>query len=235
MYRKNILVLAVMFLAACAGPVPKIDSSPSALAQVNTIAVIRSREPDTYTVINFGHPGVAFGLIGGLVAAGDQGSKQDRLTEAVKQNTPAPTASSLADSIAAQLNRQGFEASVEDGPWEEKDGKFVLKFENIKSDADAVLVVSPTMVGFIATGLTSDYMPTITAVATLLGKDRKEQLYRGFHACGWQPKGDGWRHSSPRTTFANFDELMADPGKTSLALTDAAAEIAVTVAQDLRR
>jgi hypothetical protein len=124
---------------------------------------------------------------------------------------------------------------VEDGPWEEADGKFKLSFDKIQSNADAVLVISPTIIGFVATGVTSDYLPTITAVVTLLGKDRKEQLYRGFHASGWQPKADGWRNSMAKTTFANFDALMADPTRTAASLSEAATAVTSTVSNDLRR
>lgn len=185
--------------------------------------------------MNFGHPGMAFGLIGGLVAAADQNSKQERLTQAVKEKSPILTSGILADSIATQLRRRGFEAKVEEAPWEESDGRFRLDFEKITSSADTLLVVTPTIVGFITTGTTSDYLPTVTAVVTLLGKDRKEQLYRGFHAAGWEPKANGWRHTAPKVTFANFDALMADPTKTAGALNVAASEVAETVAEDLKR
>jgi len=230
-----LVIATIAMITGCVGPVPKIDSSPSALTNVKTIAVIRSPEPKIYTVANFGHPGMAFGLVGGLVVAADQNSKQNRLTEAIKEKNTEPTSGSLAESIANQLTRRGFEASVEEGPWEESDGKFKLDFEKITSTADVVLVVAPTIVGFIATGALSDYVPTLAAIVTLLGKDRKEPIYRGFHVAGWKPKADGWRHSSPTVTFSNFDALMSDPAKTAVTLSDAASRIAVTVAEDLKR
>ena len=235
MMRGLLLILGATILVGCAGPVPKIDSSPTALSKVNTVAVIRPPEPKTYAVMNFGHPGMAFGLIGGLIAGGDMSSKQDKLTAAVKQNASSQTSSALAENIATRLTKMGFQATVEDGPWEETDGKFKLDIEKISSSADTVLVVAPTIVGFVATGATSDYLPTIAASVTLLGKDRKEQLYRGFHACGWHPNADGWRYSSTPVAFANFDALMADPGKTADSLSSAASAVAVTVAEDLRR
>lgn len=233
--RGLLLILGASILAGCAGPVPKIDSSPAALAKIKTIAVIRPPEPKTYTVMNFGHPGMAFGLIGGLIAGGDISSKQDKLTAVVKQQTSSKTSAILAENIATQLTKVGFQAKVEDGPWEESDGKFKLDFEKISSSADTVLVLTPTIVGFIATGATSDYLPTITASVILLGQDRKEQLYRGFHACGWHPKADGWRYSSTSIAFANFDALMADPKKTADSLSSAASAVAATVVEDLRR
>src|SRR5690349_9233819 len=75
-------VALVAVLTACAGPVPKLEASTAKLGGVKSVAVVRPPEPKAYTVMNFGHPGVAFGLIGGLVAAADQNSKQNQLTAA---------------------------------------------------------------------------------------------------------------------------------------------------------
>jgi len=229
------LVATMVVVAGCVGPVPKIDSSPRALANVKTIALIRSPEPKTYTVQNFGHPGMAFGLIGGLIVAADLSSKRDRLTQTIKEKSPTTISNTMANSIVDQLLLRGFDVNVEDGPWEENDGKFTIDFEKITSSADAVLVVAPSVVGFVATGATTPYLPTITAIATLLGKDRKEPLYRGFLSSGWHPKADGWRSSSPTATFGGFDALMADPTRTAGSLNSAASQIATMVAQDLKR
>ena len=69
------VTFAISLMAGCVGPVPRIESNPAALAKINTLAVINPPEAKTYAVMNFGHPGMAFGLIGGLVAAADQTSK----------------------------------------------------------------------------------------------------------------------------------------------------------------
>lgn len=228
------VILSLCLLAACAGPVPKIDAAPSALADVSTIAVIRSPEIKTYTVMNFGHPGLAFGLIGGLIAAGDQSNKSDQLSLELKSRGLS-VPSQLANGVAAELTRLGFTANVEDAPWEEKEGgKFTLPFEKIHSDADAVVVISPTVVGFVATA-GGDYMPTITASITILGKDRKNPLYRGFHDTGWQLKAEGWRYTPPAATFPNFEDLMRSPSRTADALVGAASAIAYSFAVDLQR
>ena len=237
MFHKLKFLLAVpvfSLLAACVGPMPKIDSSPGKLASIRTIAVIRAPEPKTYTVMFFGHPGMAFGLIGGLVAASDQNDKQERLSKAYREQGTA-VAANLASQISAELVRIGYDARVEDADWEEVDGKFKLPYEKIKSDADAVLVISSSTTGFVSTGITSDYMPTIWVGVNLLGKDRKEPLYRGFHATGWQPKSDGWKFTPPTKGFANFDALMTDTRTSAKALEDATAGIAATVAADLKR
>jgi len=230
-----LLIAVAIVTTGCVGPVAKIDTDPVAITKVKTISVIRSPEPKTYVVMNFGHPGMGFGLVGGLIVAADLSSKQDRITQSIKEQKLPPVSTILADNIAARLKAKGYDVRVEDGPWEENGNGFKIDFEKIKSSSDTVLVVAPGMYGFVTTSVVSDYMPTITAVVTLLGKNRKEPLYRGYHATGWQPKAEGWRHSPSKTTFANFDVLMADPKKTAVALNDATERIANTVAEDLRQ
>jgi hypothetical protein len=198
------------------------------------VAVIRSPEIKTYTVMNFGHPGMAFGLVGGLIAASDQSVKSDQLSLELK-NRRLSVPAELANGVAAELSHLGFRASVEDAPWEEKEGgKYTLPFEKIQSGADAVVVVTPTIVGFIATA-GGDYLPTIAASVTILGKDRKNPLYRGFHDTGWQLKAEGWRYSPPAAAFPNFDDLMRSPARTADSLVAASSAIARSVALDLRR
>lgn len=228
------IVPLVCLISACVGPVPKIDSSPAQLAPIRTIAVIQPPEPKEYTVLFLGHPGMAFGIVGGIIAANDQIGKQERLSRALRDQGTAVSAK-LAAKVAAELLRSGYDARVEEAPWEEVEGRFKLPYEKIQSAADAVLVISPTTVGFVATGVTSDYMPTIWMGANLLGKDRKEPLYRGFHATGWQPKGEGWKFTPPSKGFANFDELMANTSASGGSLEEAAGLIAATVVSDLKR
>lgn len=236
---KALLIIAISFLLlACAGPVPKIDLAPSATANIKTIAVIRPPEPKTYSVLNFGHGGAAFGLVGGIVAAVDQSAKQDMLSKAYQDRNVA-ICSELSQRVADRLNKLGFSVKVEDAQWEEVDGKRVLPFKKINSDADAVIALSPSVVGFVATGLAggynNDYLPTISVVVSLLGKDRETPIYRGFHVTGWQLKAEGWQFTPPTKTFSNFDSLISDPALSANALLDAADKIADSIAADLKR
>jgi hypothetical protein len=96
-----------------------------------------------------------------------------------------------------------------------------------------VLVILPSIVGYVAT--TTHYQPTIHAVASLLDKDRKTVLYKGFHSTGWQPTGEAWRHTKVDRKFSNFDALMAEPKESSAALYVCAEAISASIAQDLSR
>lgn len=227
-----------IFSSACVGPLPKIETSPTALANIKTIAVIRPPEPELYTVVNFGHAGMSAvaGVLGGAAAGGMQGNMMAQVTQNLKRQDPSLISQALPETIARELNKRGYEARIEDGPWERQEGgAFQLQWDKIDSSADGVLVVIPTIVGFVAKGLTADYVPTVIAGVTLVGKNRNEKLYRGFHASGWIPSGDGWQRSEPKITFSNLDSILADQQKAAASLRAGATNVAITVAEDLKR
>ena len=228
-----VLLLLPLVLAACAAPAPQVAVSSQQLSAIRTVAVVRAPEPEGYTVINLGHPGIAFGVIGGAVAASDMKQKSDQLSSALRAQGGGFT-TKLADLMVLRLAAAGYDARVEDAPWQMEEGRQRLDFEKIHSDADVVLVLSPQIVGFVARGMTSDYLPSLTVVATLLDR-QKQQIYRGYHSYGYTPKQEGWKAAAPRTTFPNFDALMADPVATAAALRVAGNAIADSVAGDLRK
>lgn len=232
--RAWILSLVGLLLVGCVGPVPKVDVPAGRLASVRTIAVFHPPEPKSYVVMMLSHPGMAFGLIGAAIVAGDQSSKQDRLSQAFQAQGTAIT-SRVARDVADRLTAAGYEAKVQHAPWTEADGKYSLVYEQIPPGTDAALVILPTMVGYIATSAAADYVPTVATVVTLLGKDRKEQIYRGYHAYGWTPKAEGWRSSQALRTFPNFDALVADPKASAAAVEEAGKALAETITADLKR
>jgi len=222
-------------LMACAAPVPRIDPSVAKMSAIRSVAVIQAPEPKTYTVMNLGHPGLVFGLIGGLAAAGDQMAKQDRLSAAFKAQQAAFT-DHLAGELVGRLVASGYDARLEASHWKEVDGGgYQPALDELNSTADAVLVISPRIVGFVATGPMSDYVPTMAVVINLWSPTSRDFLYRGFHSYGWTPKAEGWKTSVPTKTFTNFDALMSDTRSAEAALRDAGAAISQSVVSDLRK
>ncbi len=198
------------------GRLPKATLVPSTLANIKSIAVIRPFEPRTYAATTLDAPVSAAGFRG----AGDQHASsavQEKFTTRVRQSLKAPISALLADSIAAQLTRMGYAARVEDGPWEVTDDYSTIDFDKIKSSADAVLVIKPTIVALLASDRDAPYVPTVTVIVTILNP-AKEVLYRGFHASGWNPNGAGWRHSATEWKFDYYDEMASQPQQVADAL-----------------
>ncbi len=230
--KRMIPVTLFALLAACSSP-GRINADPEALKSIHSIAVIRPPEVKTITIRTYGQSaafwfGAAFG---GLIGDAQDSAKERQLTEALNLHQLAIN-SILANDVAARLLERGFEAKVEDAQWEERGGNYF--FSKVNSDADAVLVVTPIMVGFIAPGFVSnEYIPTIYAEATLLGRDRKTVLYRSFHSSGHKPGGN-WKHTPAKVTFTDFDALMAHTGEAAASLKGATSAIASTIAADIK-
>src|SRR6185436_15999938 len=96
---KTLFTLLVLALLTACGAVPKIDSDAAKLTSIKTVGVIRGPVPKAYSVANFGHPGMAFGLVGGLVAAADMESKQKELAAAYEKVGPATEHNTLAAQV----------------------------------------------------------------------------------------------------------------------------------------
>jgi hypothetical protein len=97
-------------------------------------------------------------------------------------------------------------------------------------------VIKPSTIGYVATfSEGTHYLPTIHVEAVLLGKDRKTQIYRGYHSTGWKLSGDAWKHTKATKSFPDFDALMAQPGESTGALIASAQAISVSIAEDLQR
>ncbi len=75
----------------------------------------------------------------------------------------------------------------------------------------------------------------MNVVVIMVGKDRKDPIYKGFHQHGWGSKAEGWQRTTPKVTFANFDLLVGDPKAAATSLNEAGAAIAAGIAADLRR
>lgn len=228
------IFLIGLLLGGCASaPAPRVEPVRSALANVKTIAVLRLPPIKFYSVSNLAHPGIALGLLSGLLAYIDQQDKGTQLSTAYVQKNLVPL-ESFPEILAERLRRWGFKTTVENAPWQESGDQYNLEFANLHSNADAILVLAPKMLGFIAPDLVSDYVPVIQIEATLLAKDLKTVLYRGYHAAGWQYAQEGWRFSGARGSFPTFDALMKNPRASAEVLANTSRGIAVTIATDLR-
>ena len=143
------------------------------------MAVVEAREPVKYMTMNFGHPGMMFGAIGGAIAGADMEAKGTQFKEAVRTKGFG-IAARLSEKIAEDLTQSGYKVQRVPDSRTESGGKLILDYKSIDTDADAILNVSPTMVGYVSTHGFNDYIPAIGIFAEMIGKDRSEVLYREF-------------------------------------------------------
>jgi hypothetical protein len=224
------ILAAAILLTGCASPVPKVDLTEEMARSIDTITIVRPPQRLGVAVQNLGHPGMAFGAIGGLVAAADAKRKTEAFTAAMASHKFSVT-DVLTRAIERRLTAAGYKVTLIDGVWEEKEGRFALQKDKLVSEGN-LLILMPRIVGFVST-VTADYMPTLWVIATLESRDRKE-IYRGYHSTGWQPSVGEWKHTKPARIFRNFDELMAKTEESASALTDSADFISASIVGDLR-
>jgi len=222
--------------------VDDINITPENLAQIKTIAVIK---PPKIRGYNFKNMGAArgdqyLGSYGGLANEPRLVAEQ-KITYALEKQKLS-IESTLAENVVANLSKLGFAAKIEEGPWKLEKlifsdkyrpfQSYKIDYENIQSDADVVMIISPTVAGFIAPQSYAGYAPTLYTVVILLDKTRQNLLYRGYHGSGEMPARKGWNISPPSMKFASFKEVMASPDRAATSLNDAAIAIAESIARD---
>lgn len=229
------VVFLVGVLSGCSG-LPKQPLDRKVAAGVTKIALVEAREPDKYETLNFGHPGMFFGAIGGFVAAADMDVKGGQLTDALRARgfAIAPT---LTQRVAGKLQRNGYQVERVGDLREIKDGKLTLDYSKIVSDADAVLSISPTLVGFISTRGINSYRPALGLVAELVAKNRQDVLYREYFMYGWETSAGKWVHvpAPPAYSFGNFDDLIAQSPLAADGLMVGAEELSERLTRDFPR
>ena len=179
---------------------------------------------------------MAFGLVGGLVAAGDMKAKQEALAKAYAKQGVMVSAHLVAQ-VEKKLLSMGYQTRIEDARWKVNEvGDRKLDLDKVESRSDAVLFVGTRVIGFVAPKPFADYVPSIWAVAEIYGADRAQPMYTGFHAYGWRPVSNHeWRWTEAPVSFADFDKLIQDSKASSEALMIAAETIAAGVAADMAR
>jgi hypothetical protein len=132
------------------------------------------------------NPAGAFGLIGALVASGNESSKEHRLL-ATYRPAPLHPREFFRTELTRALSARGYKVV-----WPALDEAKDVKHERSGlhagytsvSDADAILDVDLNFFGYAAggAGKNSPYRPTATAVARLVSADGKQTYFTDYFA-----------------------------------------------------
>ncbi len=212
----------------------RVELAQDGIAGLRSIDLVMPPEPDGYVVAMENHPGTAVGgAIGAVITIADQSAKTNRVKQALGGQRIA-ISRTMADALVQRLRATGYRVRLIEAPWVPQSVPPSVDVAAVESDADALLVVAPRTIGFVAGSAFTAYEPTVMAEVTLLGRDRKTVLYRGLHSAGRKPSLGEWRNVPARQTFADVDGLVANPAATAAALTDAGTDVARAIADDIR-
>ncbi len=155
-------------------------------ANVKTIAVLETQPTET-TVMMLNHPGANFGLIGGLVAAADQASKESRYAAILAKSQFEPLAY-FRDRLTAHMGERGYTlvwpASQVQKARVERGSLGLRKAYPTTTAADAQMDVNVSFIGYAAAGAgdRAPYRPTATASVRLVSPDGKQNYYTDYYA-----------------------------------------------------
>lgn len=228
------LTATVLLLSGCAG-LPEVPfDRPS--SKVNTIGILTPSFPAGSSIVLASTVGQSFGLIGVLVDAGLQSSREsqfDALINSQNLNIPAV----FVDAVTQQLRAEGYTVSII--PIERKEADF-LKSPPPLADThvDAYLDLVSRFYGYVAAGIRSDlpYRPRFVVKARLVYLRDNSVLMQDsvFYNPYGASKDVITIAPDPALQFVDFDALMADPSRALSGLRTATEQSAQVIAKLLQ-
>lgn len=208
-------------------------------AHLKNIAVLETHKTQT-SVFMLNHPGMSFGLIGGLVAASDQASKEKKFNALMEKAGFEPL-SHFKERLNAHLLERGYSLSWPAAQVESAKnprGSFGLRksYSGVQ-DADAQLDVNFGFVGYAAAGAgnNSPYRPTVTVGVRLVSADGKNNLYTDYIAYNnvFNLPNAVAMNADHQYSYPGFDDLEAADVQSVEGLKIAIDSVAAEVARQL--
>jgi hypothetical protein len=226
-------VVAVALVSGCAQPLKKQAFNREAAGHIKTVTLARPVNQVEYEAAVLGHPGMSFGLIGGLVAAADMAAKSKRLTTALDAKEMRAQ-DRFAERLREALGQTGYQIEVTELPKDLGEDKV---YETLKPKAaDAILAVQLTA-AYWAAGPSTDYFPRVWAKVRKLDGKSGQVLYEDTITYGYAAPQQQTVHlaSRPEYRFADMNAIEADPVKARAGLYEGLQAVAEQIAQDLKK
>lgn len=227
------VLVSLVFVTGCAQMNKQAFNKEGNLS-LKSLAISQPQIQEEYETVVLGHPGMSFGLIGGLVAAADMQSKTNRLTAVIK-----PEELKLQERFAQKLNENlakvGYTTQVVSIPKDVSDDQ-VVDYVKKNSSADAIIALK-VRGSYLAAGPTTDYFPYIFINAKKVHAQTGEVLYEDNFTYGYAMQNMKTVHFASDTSyrFNSIDSLTADPAKTREALIAGIDSIVEQIALDLKK
>jgi hypothetical protein len=233
MLRRLFLLATAAALVGCA-PLPKQAFNREAAGHIKSIAVTRQVNQDSYEAAVLGHPGLSFGLIGGLIAAADMAAKSSQLTKAIDV-AETRLQERFADDLVRGLQGAGYEVTV---VAIDKGTDAVKAVDAVRQRGKFDAMVYTESVGaYWAAGPNSNYVPRMLAKVKMVEMAKGATLFEDVFTYGYATPQQPTIHlgADARYGYANIDALVADPKATRQGLIDGSMALAAQIATDLKR
>ena len=231
---KNILslLLATILITGCSA-IPQQSFNAEANKNIKTVTLL---EPPMVKKIGVGilhHPGASFGLIGAAIAAADTAGKTADYNNTLASNK-VDWSAYTQQLIRAKLQQSGYTVTTLKARKEnDKKQEFMEKYPDIKTDAILDYYYG---VSHLATGPTTDYIPTVTIYSRLVKSSDKSVIYAQHFTSGNPAMSGKGATVSPVTTgFKNIATLKSRSKESVQALKSGVTTIAGLIGKDLKK
>lgn len=233
---KNILIAAVaaLSLGACASPYIATPYDRGA-HNIRTMVMVDDSLPPEPIAYEVASAGANFGLIGALVDAGIQASRQDAVKDAL-EGIGFDAEAVMERRLEAAIERHGYQVEILTGDLrEERD--FLTSYPAAPGGTDAYLDVVVTQYGYMSAGAFQPFRPHVGATVRLVSAAdpsvvlmENVVIYNGMYV----PEGVITIPANPAYAFQNREEMLADPARLAAGIEDAINQVADTAAQLLQ-
>lgn len=226
--------LAIAGLLSGCLSVPRQSFNKAANPHIKTIAVLPVPLPKEHFVNILHHPGLSFGLVGGLIAAAELQSKTDQFTAAVKQDKDFNLAQDFVKALQSGTTGISFQLASADTPADRTD--FLSDYSGVKTDADAYLDIVVRSAGYTAQYPSTPYIPSIYAPVRLVDAKTKQVLYSALLQYGDANPILDVSHIQPAESFryTNFEALMNNQMQAASGLRAGAEKISQRIVSELQ-
>jgi hypothetical protein len=233
MLKKIAVAVLAMTAAACVSPYVGKPYDRAA-ADVQSMAVVDDALPEKAIAYEVASVGSNFGLIGALVDAGIQVSRQNAVNDALT-GAGFDAEQRLEDRLIATLSGQGYTvAAMPGGPRPKRE--FLATYPSAPAGVQAYLDVSVTYYGYMSSGAGQPFRPSADATVRLVRVSDRATLMENrivYNPLNAQ-QGVITLSPNPEYAFRGRDELLADPNRLAAGIEDALNQVADTAAGLLR-
>jgi hypothetical protein len=230
--KKILGIVAILSLGACASPYVATPYDRAA-HNVHSITMMDDALPEKAIAYEVASVGSNFGLIGALVDAGIQASRQDAVNDAlISINFDAEER--LERRMAAALSTQGYNIAPLTGAARGK--RDLLETYPDASGVDAYLDVSVSHYGYISSGAGQPFRPSVGAEVRLVKASDRSTLMENIIVYNPLTPAEGvvTLAPNPQYAFSNRAELLENPQRLAAGIEDALNQVADTAAHLLQ-
>ena len=202
----------ILFFSGCANKLPNQSFNASANTSIKKISIVKPPAADEFEIYYHNHPGMNFGLIGGLAMAAEFSSKSSSYNSAIGTEKFDPSAY-LVQSLEKEFLNTTYEIEVLQS-LPKKEMEYCKAFE--KSNSDAYLDCYIPTVGYIAGSSSSLYKPTVKTFARLVKNGSSDVLYEKMLVSGestFIPEDADYLDYDETHTYDSFSHLESNATK----------------------